>query len=103
MKLPPIQRRLSADAGVIAAVGRDLWETLNSKPLTSYHKEGIMPNKDGTGPRGQGQRGRGPGSKQGQGGGRGLGRRSTGGRGSGGGRRSGQRQGQEKNQRNENP
>ncbi len=62
-----------------------------------------MPNKDGTGPEGRGQRCRNPGSRQGKSGGRGRIHRSSGGRRSGEGMSFGQQQDQDKKrQRNKN-
>lgn len=62
-----------------------------------------MPKKDGTGPKGQGQRCRTRGPKQGQGRGRDRTNRPSGGQRSGGGKRAVQQRGQAKNwQRNEN-
>lgn len=62
-----------------------------------------MPNKDGTGPAGKGQRCRTRGSKQGQRGGRDRTNRPSCGQRSGGSMGSGQRQGQgKKRQRNTN-
>jgi hypothetical protein len=102
MKLHPILRLISQDAGAIVAAGKDSCEKNNCIPITSTHKEIIMPNKDGTGPEGKGQRCRIPGFKKGQPGGRGQGQRSSGGGRSGGDTGFARRQGQgKKRQRNE--
>jgi predicted DNA-binding protein (UPF0251 family) len=84
--------------------GRQRFMRKNELPThNTYHKEVIMPNKDGTGPDGKGQRSRTPGPRQGQRRGSGQAQNSPGGRRSGKGMGPGQRQNQGKKwQRYEN-